>query len=169
MPREPVPFHFKYVQNLNTMDIVITYVNAADPIWQNDYKKYSGKPIVKKRFRDWGTLKYLFRGIEANLPFAKNVYLVLSGPSQIPAWLDTGKVHVVYHEEIIPAEFLPTFNSATIEMFLHNIKGLDEEFLYLNDDMFPMLPSLETDFFLDGMGILGFKKRIFCFGLLVML
>ena len=35
-------------------------------------------------------------------------------------------------------------------MFLHRIEGLDEEFLYFNDDFFPMLPCREEDFFIGG-------------------
>ena len=45
------------------MDIVITYVNGLDPVWQQDYERYTNIPILEKRFRDWGTLRYLFRGI----------------------------------------------------------------------------------------------------------
>ena len=51
------------------MDIVITYVNGLDPLWQQDYQQHTNIPILEKRFRDWGTLQYLFRGIEINMPF----------------------------------------------------------------------------------------------------
>lgn len=40
------------------------------------------------------------------------------------------------HKDIIPKEFLPTFNSVTIEFFLYNIPGLTEQFIYMNDDMY---------------------------------
>ena len=49
------------------MDIVITYVNGLDPIWQKEYSEFTNTPILEKRFRDWGTLKYLFRGIAKNM------------------------------------------------------------------------------------------------------
>jgi hypothetical protein len=129
------------------MDIVITYVDGNDPVWQRDYEKYINVPVMQKRFRDWGTLRYLLRGIETNMPFIRNVYLVVSHTSQVPQWVDTENLKIVLHEEIIPAEHIPTFNSTVIEMFLHNIEGLDEEYLYFNDDIFPVLPSKPEDFF----------------------
>ena len=49
------------------MDIVITYVNGLDPLWQQDYQQHTNTPILEKRFRDWGTLQYLFRGIGNNI------------------------------------------------------------------------------------------------------
>ena len=112
------------------MDAVITYVNGLDPVWQKDYEKHTNIPALEKRFRDWGTLKYLLRGIEKYMPFIRNVYLVVSHESQVPEWTDCNNLHIVLHKDIIPAEYLPTFNSTAIEMFLHRIEGLDEEFLY---------------------------------------
>ena len=143
------------------MDIVITYVNGLDPIWQRDYEKYTNQPILEKRFRDWGTLRYLFRGIAENMPFIRKVHLVVSHESQVPEWINRDEVHVVLHKDIIPAEFLPTFNCNPIEMHLHRIEGLDEEYLYFNDDMFPMCKCEPTDFFCQGRGFLGIYHHLF--------
>lgn len=143
------------------MDIVITYVNGLDPVWQQEYAQHTNTPILEKRFRDWGTLKYLFRGIEKNMSFIRKVHLVVSGESQVPEWVNRENVNVVLHSDIIPAEHLPTFCSNTIELHLHRIDGLDEEFLYFNDDIFPMLPSEPTDFFRDGKGIIGINCHLF--------
>ncbi len=60
------------------------------------------------------------------------------------------KLHIVKHEDYIPKEFLPAFNSHVIEMYLHRIKGLSERFVYFNDDMFMIRPLCQTDFFKDG-------------------
>ena len=147
------------------MDIVITYVDGNDPVWKRDYEKYTNVPVMDKRFRDWGTLKYLLRGIEANMPFIRNVYLVVSHPSQVPDWADTDNLKVVLHKDIIPAEYVPTFNSATIEMYLHRIEGLDEEYLYFNDDLYPLSDCKPTDFFRDGKGVLGFRSHFLSSGM----
>lgn len=147
------------------MDIVITYVNNNDPEWQKEYEKFTDTPILEKRFRDWGTLKYLFRGIETNMPFIRKVHLVVSGESQVPEWINRNEVNIVLHKDIIPAEFLPTFNCNPIEMHLHNIKDLDEEYLYFNDDIFPLKPCSPTDFFRDGKGVLGMSRHLFRFGM----
>lgn len=145
------------------MDIVITYVNGLDPEWQQEYARHTNTPIVEKRFRDWGTLKYLFRGIARNMPFIRKVHLVVSQPSQVPEWLNCDEVDVVLHKDIIPADLLPTFNCNPIEMHLHNIADLDEEYLYFNDDIFPLKPCKPTDFFRDGRGVLGMSHHLFAF------
>lgn len=146
------------------MDAVITYVDGLDSVWQAEYSKTLNVPALDKRFRDWGTLKYLLRGIRKCMPFIKNVYLVVSGVSQVPEWA-SDSLRIVTHRDIIPEEFLPTFNSTTIEMFLHRIPGLDERFIYFNDDMFPVSPSEESDFFRDGKIVIGFSRHLFAGGM----
>ena len=141
------------------MDLVITYVYGLDPVWQRDYEQFVTAPIEVKRFRDWATLRYLMRGIEVNMPFIRKVHLVVSGESQVPEWVNRETVNVVLHKDIIPAECLPTFNSNPIEMHLHRIEGLDEEYLYFNDDIFPVGPCKAEEFFKDGKGIIGISKH----------
>lgn len=139
------------------MDIVITYVNGADPLWQASYSQFTQKPLIAKRYRDWGTLKYLLRSIEKNLPFIENVFLVVSSLSQVPQWASS-ELKIVTHNMIIPSDFLPTFNSTCIEMFLHRIPGLGEEYVYFNDDIFPVRPCSSEDFFRDGKAVLKFHS-----------
>ncbi len=146
------------------MDAVITYVNGLDPVWREEYSRVLDIPALDKRFRDWGTLRYLLRGIDTHMPFIRNVYLVVSGMSQVPAWA-SDRLKVVTHKDIIPEKFLPTFNSTTIEMFLHRIPGLDERFIYFNDDMFPVAPCEENDFFRDGKIVIGFSFHLFAGGM----
>ena len=145
------------------MDVVITYVNGMDPLWQKDYVEYTNTPILEKRFRDWGTLRYLMRGIAVNMPFIRKVHLIVARDSQVPEWVNREQVNVVLHKDIIPEEFLPTFNSTPIEMHLHRIKDLDEEYMYFNDDIFPMLPCKKSDFFSDGKCYLGMSHHLFAF------
>ena len=146
------------------MDAVITYVNGLDPVWREEYSRALNVPALDKRFRDWGTLKYLLRGIETFMPFVRNVHLVVSGKSQVPEWASEN-LRIVTHRDIIPEAFLPTFNSTTIEMFLHRIPGLDERFVYFNDDMFPVAPCQESDFFRDGKIVIGFSHHLFAGGM----
>lgn len=140
------------------MDIVITFVDGSDTLWREDYRRFMDVPVLEKRYRDWGLLRFLFRGIETHLPFVRKIFLVVARDSQVPAWVDRNHVDVVLHEEIIPAAFLPTFNSCTIEMFLHRIPGLEERYLYFNDDILPMLDCTEDDFFPAGRPATGFSR-----------
>ncbi|MCR5463683.1 MAG: hypothetical protein K6F06_04005 [Bacteroidales bacterium] len=145
------------------MDIVITYVDGSDPQWIESYNTHiEGRPLTK-RYRDWGTLKYLLRGIERHIPLVGKVFIVVSSESQVPSWVDTSKVCVVTHRDIIPENYLPTFNSSMIEMFLHRIPGLSEQYLYFNDDMFPVMDCAEEDFFVGGIPSMGLSRRIFAF------
>ena len=128
------------------MDAVITYVDGRDPLWLEDYRKYVNTSVNAKRFRDWGTLKYLLRGIQTHIPFIRNVYLVVARESQVPDWVDRNELKIVLHRDIIPEEYLPTFNCNTIELFLHRIPGIDEEFLNFNDDIFPVADCRPEDF-----------------------
>lgn len=147
------------------MDIVISYVDGNDPLWRQDYERYAGEGLLAKRYRDWGTLVYLFRGIERHLPFVRRVHLLVARDSQVPAWVNRDTVNVVLHEHIIPAGLLPTFNSTTIEMFMHLIPDLDEEFVYFNDDMFPVMPCSKEDFFRDGKSAIGFTHHLIAGGM----
>ena len=142
------------------MDVVITYVDGNDPMWQEDYRKAAGAETITKRYRDMGTLRYLFRGLEKYMPEVENVFLLVSRDSQVPSWINRGRVTVVTHADIIPADKLPLFNSCAIELFLHRIPRLGERFLYFNDDMFPVAPLSEEDFFPGGKIRMGFGKHI---------
>lgn len=142
------------------MDAVITYVNGLDPLWQQDYAEALNVPILEKRFRDWGTLKYLLRGIEKNMPFVENVFLVVARESQVPEWVNGNVLKVVCHKDFVPSDKLPTFNSNTIELNLHRIPGLAGQYLYLNDDMFPVEPGTSDDFFPEGKAAIGFSHHL---------
>ena len=138
------------------IDFVFPYVDSSDPIWQQNYKKYCednniNKGLLgteKERFRDWGNLvRFVFRSVAQNMPWINNLFFIVQSESQIPSWLDRSKVKVVLHSDFIPERYLPTYNSTTIEMFLWNIPELSEQFIYGNDDIFPLLSCSEDDFF----------------------
>ena len=147
------------------MDIVITYVDGKDPLWLEDYRRNVDEAVNEKRFRDWGTLKYLLRGIQAYMPFVENVFLVVARDSQVPAWVDRSELKVVLHEDFVPSKFLPVFSCNPLEVYLHRINGLGDRFLYFNDDIFPLAPCSEEDFFKDGKARIGFNRQFFRFGM----
>ena len=102
----------------------------------------------KQRFRDSICFKYCFRCAEKFVPWIGSIYLVVQSKSQVPSWLNTEQVKVApFIEDFIPAEHLPVFNSQAIEMFLWNIPGLSEKFLYSNDDIYFVGPMKPEDFF----------------------
>lgn len=143
------------------IDYVFPWVNPLDTLWRNDYiTTFGNANYDPARFRDLGLLRYVFRSIEVNAPWINKVFIILARPSQIPVWLNTDKVEVVFHDQFIPSEFLPLFNSAAIEQFLPNIPGISEYFIYGNDDFYFNSLTTENDFFLsDGIPKLQYDVK----------
>lgn len=132
------------------IDLVVPYVDFQDENWLKTAKENGISPSIT-RFRGQGDFfKYFFRCVDKNLSWINNIYLLVQSESQVPQWIDKTKVKVILHEDFIPKEFLPTFNSSVIEIFLHNIKELSEQFLYFNDDMYVMKELKPSDFFENG-------------------
>ena len=138
------------------IDFVITWVDMDDPKWKAEFSKYSGKKDNEKngvsdaRFRDYGFLKYWFRGVDKFAPWVRKIHFVTSG--QKPEWLDENnpKINLVNHKDYIPAEFLPTYNSVVIERYLHKIPDLAEHFVYFNDDFYIINKVSTERFFKNG-------------------
>jgi hypothetical protein len=149
----PPPIPLGHLEEPTVVDAVFTYVNGSDPVWRASFDAYlashpqarHGHPVGAdvpyfNRYRDWNELRYSMRSLHMHAPWIRHVYLVLSGPSQIPRWLDAAhaRVRIVYHRDLFPRPELelPTFNSLAIESVLHRIDGLSNHFLYLNNDVF---------------------------------
>ncbi|WP_303840630.1 stealth conserved region 3 domain-containing protein [Selenomonas ruminantium] len=142
---------------MSDIDCVILWVDGSDKKWITSKNKFLtsnnklNEDAEAERFRDYGILKYLFRGIEENMSWVRNVFFVTCG--QYPKWLNKSckKLKLVDHKDFIPQKYLPTFNANTIEMNLHRIEGLSEKFIYFNDDMFVLKKTKKSDFFCNGL------------------
>ena len=143
---------------LHKIDFVFPYVDSSDPSWQEIHDKYTGENNQKNRFRSWDNLKYLFRGIEKNMPFINNVIMLVMQNSQVPAWLNKNNVRIVTHDQFIYKKYLPTFSSCEIESFLWNVPDMSEYFIYGNDDTFILKPCSPLDFFQNGMPCVAVSK-----------
>lgn len=148
-----------------TIDFVILWVDNHDPRWQlkkNQYNSDSETLNGAERYRDYGTLKYWFRMVEENAPWVNKIHFVTD--HQIPSWLNIRhpKLHIVYHEDFMPRDTLPTFNSNAIQMYIHKIEGLSEHFVLFDDDMFIVKP-IKTNIFFDKNGL---PKDVFGFNVI---
>ncbi|WP_422804282.1 Stealth CR1 domain-containing protein [Streptococcus sp. FT1-55] len=138
---------------MSKIDFVVMWVDGNDPEWQKEKQKFSVDDNADGsiyRYRDFGLLKYWFRGVEKFAPWVNNVYFVTWG--HVPEWLDLSnpKLKIVRHSDYIPKEYLPTFSANTIENNLHRINGLSEKFVLLNDDFYLINYVTEDDFFKNG-------------------
>ena len=88
------------------IDIVVPWVNGADPMWLSEKRKYDGSTkdfdTSDSRYRDWNLLPFFFRGIEKNMPWVNKVFFVTWG--HVPEWLNTEaeKLVIVPHSTQIP-------------------------------------------------------------------
>lgn len=139
------------------IDFVVVWVDMNDPTWQADFARCKGIENTNsyntgmERFRDYGFLKFWFRGVEKFAPWVNKIHFVTCG--QKPVWLNTDnpKLNLVDHKDIIPADFLPTFNSGVIERYIHKISGLTDHFVYFNDDFYIIRPVTRNRFFQNGL------------------
>lgn len=141
------------------IDFVVPWVDGGDPVWLEEKRKHllaSGcdqwvEDSGEERYRDWGLLRYFFRGVAKNAPWVNSVYLVTCG--HLPDWLnvENSRLRCVKHEDYIPEEWLPTFNSNAIELNLHRIQSLSEHFVLFNDDLLILDQVQEEDFFHKGL------------------
>lgn len=139
------------------IDFVLTWVDMNDPKWKAKFSLYSAhgnnskNGVSEARFRDNGLLRYWFRGVEKFAPWVRKIHFVTDG--QKPDWLDENnpKIHWICHEDFIPSQFLPTYNSAVIERYMHRIPGLSEHFVYFNDDFYIINCIGKERFFRNGL------------------
>ena len=147
------------------IDFVILWVDGNDPKWLEEKKKYipdfdNGDSNGANRYRDWDNLKYWFRGVEKFAPWVNKIYFVTWG--HIPEWLDTNnkKLKIINHSDYIPRNYLPTYNSNTIELNLFRLKELSENFVLFNDDQFIINKITEFDYFKNNLPVEYFSEII---------
>lgn len=145
--------------SVEAVDIVLTYVNNKDKFWQAKYNHYNtnkegGVSQDKKRFNYCGEILFNLRLLQRHMPWVRKVFVVHDNQkfdlSFLTPWF-RNRVTFVDHHDIIPKQYLPTFNSQVIECFLWRIPGLARKFIYLNDDVFVGRP-LAYEFFFDKQG-----------------
>jgi hypothetical protein len=155
------------------VDAVYTWVDGADPHWQqrkaaalsaltasgvrtgasaptdNDTPASDCDATGSARYASRDELRYSLRSLICFAPWIRRIFLVTD--DQLPAWLDPDHqmITVVTHRDLFgDTGRLPCFNSHAIESRLHRIPDLAEHVLYLNDDVFLGRPLPPSTFFL---------------------
>lgn len=137
------------------IDLVYTWVNSNDDDWKNSVnsalsltsENLENFATDEARFESHNEIFYSLISVAKYMPWVRKIFIVTDKQTpKIPASL-VDKVVIIDHQEIIPAAFLPTFNSHVIEAYLHQIPELSEHFIYFNDDFFVSRPLLPSHFF----------------------
>ena len=157
--------------NLNSdIDAVITWVDGNDPKHKaklnncldgGKRENIPGADIT--RFGSINEIKYCVLSILKFAPFIRNIYIITDNQNPnlgnvikelFPNRLDS--ICIVDHKEIFEGyeQFLPTFNSRTIETLMWRIKGLSDKFIFFNDDFFIVNDIKREDWFRNGRPVL---------------
>jgi hypothetical protein len=154
------------------LDIVYTWVDMCEEEWITKETENSGKPLSHIQDTLDQCSDYSYKEIDYSilhtLKYTKavigTIYVITD--KQTPNLLvdptntnvtkvddktftiDGVTIKIVYHTDIMPAKFLPCYNSNYIEAFMHRISGLSDWFIYMNDDYFINTPVTHDWFFL---------------------
>jgi Stealth protein CR2, conserved region 2/Stealth protein CR1, conserved region 1 len=148
----------------DAIDVVVAWVDGRDRKHRAERNRYladlggDSRPEQvahkERRFSDNDEIRFCLRSIRNYAPWVRTIWLVTD--NQVPAAIDRRRaeqnhIRIVDHREIFRGheQFLPTFNSLSIETMLWRIDGLADRFLYFNDDMMLVGPAEPTDFFSD--------------------
>lgn len=136
-----------------SIDAVVSWVDGDDPAWRKIRDRYwrmsqsDERSNDNIRFQNWNNLHYWVKAVKTFMPWIRRIFIVTWG--HIPEKIDINdpKIQIVRHDEFIPSEYLPTFNSNVIEWNYHRIPGLSENFILFCDDMIPIQPIEEEYYF----------------------
>ncbi len=158
----------------NPIDAVILWVDGSDPklAEKRDHylaleKKTNSHPgALPLRFASSNEIRYCVLSILTFAPFVRNIFIVTD--EQDPYLYEdirirfpekAGCLKIIDHKEIFRGyeQYLPTFNSSSIQTLIWRIEGLSEKFIYFNDDVILIRETREEDWFIGDMPVLRGK------------
>jgi len=146
--------------NNDPIDAVITWVDGNDPqhiakrnLYLNEIdQETTGCATLEGRFLQINEIKYCIFSIRKFAPLIRNIFLVTD--EQCPNWLteklrENLRVTIIDHKVIFRdhLQYLPTFNTRSINTLLWKIPDLSENFLVFNDDCFLVNQTSPVDFY----------------------
>lgn len=133
------------------IDLVYTWVDGTDGNLneiRNEFKETMPsqqqhvrliESTVPSRWKNIDLLQYSIESVDLYAPWINHIYIITD--NQTPSWYGDGSlfphITIVDHTTLFTdlyEDHLPTFNSHAIECHLHRVPGLNEHFIYANDD-----------------------------------
>ncbi len=147
-----------YQNNISyPIDLVYLWCDGHDPAFKarkaariaKQGEQLEAEAIGSERFFDNEELRYSLRSVSQNIPWVHHIFVVTD--RQQPEWINNRnpKLTVIDHSQILPEHLIPCYDASVIERYIYKIPGLQEYFLYANDDCFVGAP-LEPGFFFQG-------------------
>lgn len=157
------------------VDAVITWVDGNDPKHKAkmaqfiDNQETINNKAVRMRYDQVNEIEFAVKSILKYAKFVRNIFIVTD--NQTPDFLrnkekvaiEYPNVFIVDHKIIFDGyhQYLPTFNSLSIETLLFKIPNLAKHFIYFNDDVFLTNKTNLEDFFKNGKPIIRGKWHTF--------
>ncbi len=148
------------------IDVVITWVDGQDRELAEKRKQYVESDELEHddtggatRYASIGEIWWCVASINRFAPWVHHIYIVTDGQDpQLTPFLEESfpegyiPMDIVDHRQIFRGfeQYLPTFNSLSIETMLWRIPGLSRHFIEMNDDFMFSAPVSPDDFFLAG-------------------
>ncbi len=157
------------------IDAVITWVDGNDERHKAKRMKYGNETIFNaediagsSRFASLGEIFYCVASLNRYAPWINKIYLVTDEQnpeidSLIEKHFPDGHIpmEIVDHKTIFRGyeEYLPTFNSISIESMTWRIPGLSEHYIEFNDDLILAAPVTPEDFFTPDGKVVCYGKK----------
>ena len=157
------------------IDAVITWVDGNDERHKAKRMKYGNEIIFNaediagsSRFASLGEIFYCVASLNRYAPWINKIYLVTDEQnpeidSLIEKHFPDGHIpmEIVDHKTIFRGyeEYLPTFNSISIESMTWRIPGLSEHYIEFNDDLILAAPVTPEDFFTPDGKVVCYGKK----------
>lgn len=155
------------------IDAVITWVDGNDERHKAKRMKYGNETIFNaediagdSRFASLGEIFYCVASLNRFAPWLNKIYLVTDEQDPhidqlIEKYFPEKHIpmEIVDHKTIFRGyeEFLPTFNSISIESMTWRIPGLSEHYIEFNDDFILTAPVTPDDFYTA-------ENEVICYG-----
>lgn len=157
------------------IDAVITWVDGNDPVHRDKRRRYAGNGVLSAsdkaadtRFTSLGEIFWCVASLNRYAPWINKIYIVTD--EQDPGLEEF--INRYFPESAIPVEvvdhkvifrgytqYLPTFNSISIETMTWRIPGLSDHFIEFNDDLVLMQPVSPEDFFTEDGKVIVYGSR----------
>ena len=157
------------------IDAVITWVDGDDPRHRAKREQYGNRRMLSQndvagntRYASLGEIFYCVASLNRYAPWLNKIYIVTDEQDpMLDEWLakhfpkGTIPMEIVDHKVIFRGyeEFLPTFNSISIESMTWRIPGLSEHYIEFNDDLILAAPTRPDDFFTEDGKVVCYGKR----------
>lgn len=158
---------------MKRIDAVITWVDGNDINHRQKRYRYCPQEVLEasdkagdERYANIGEIFWCVASINRFAPWINKIFIVTDEQNpHVEEFLSVNfpqgsiPVEIVDHKQIFAGyeEYLPTFNSISIETMTWRIPGLSDHFIEFNDDLMLTAPVFPEDFFTE-------DGKVICYG-----